>query len=179
MKTYTLSPKGYIQLLEARLGACASVAPEERRVAVRHDVNRNTWLIRRAPEPAEEKSLFGDTLAFQPIPLLRGGAIELFVRLRQPQKGHVEIAHYRIAFLNLPINDNGVHTLRYDQSVGQPHNDGWDNDLMDNPEHPWAHLHVNFAHTQAANALRLLTSHICPILLLRNFNHWYYDTYIR
>jgi len=177
----TLTAKAFIQLLHARLQACSSVVPDDRRIAIKHSNDENVWLLQRSsPNRAGEGSLFeSDDLALTRIKLRGGAEIELFIRVRQTGRGQYEVAHYRIAFFNLPENPNRVRELRYDQSQGMPAGSGWDEDLEDNPEHPWAHLHVNFLDHADANALWLVTGPVCPIVLLRNLNHWYYETFLR
>ncbi len=104
-----------------------------------------------------------------------GGQIEFYLCLRQPDKSsEAEIVRYRLAFLDLPENPNKIGSLRYDYSTGQGHGSGWDEELGDNPEHPQAHVHINFiGDDSTANNCRMPTGQVCPILILRAFDYWY------
>jgi hypothetical protein len=109
--------------------------------------------------------------------LARGGQLDVFLKVRRSRKGVAEVASYRIAIRGLPTpNENHVSSLRYDKSQGQPRR-GWDDELGDNPQHPWRHLHLNFDASQAANVLRLPTGEVDPIVILASFDYWYCATY--
>ncbi len=174
-----LSARAYIQLLNARIGHCKSILPEDRAIPTKSDSKQRVWILRRGGI-GKEDPLFDDELAQQPLILLKGGRIEFYLRLRLlARKQHqVEIASYRVAFFGLPNNSNHIRSFRYDQSEGQPRDEGWDDDIGDNPMHPWAHLHVNFAENSHSNDFRLPTGPICPILLMCAFDRWYCSNFV-
>lgn len=91
----------------------------------------------------------------------------------------MEVVAYRVALFDLPSNDNRIESLRFDQSEGRPGWHGWDDVIDDNPEHPWAHMHINFHLTPDANDFRMPTGRVCPILLLLTIDHWYLRTFVQ
>src|SRR6266446_5720971 len=128
-----LSAQAYIQLLKARIGACRSIEPEDRHVPARPDSRHRLWILCRGGIAGKNSLFEGDALAQQPLRLLKGGNIELNLRIRQRDRHKIELASYRLAFLGLPDNDNSVSSLRYDQSEGQRRGEGWDDEIGDNP----------------------------------------------
>jgi hypothetical protein len=113
-----------------------------------------------------------EALAYSPFTLQGGCRIEFFLQIQAVQ-GSVEVKAYHIAFLDIPENENGIRSLRFDLPGHEGKGNGWDDDLRDNPEHPKSHLHINFDSTAEANDLRLAMGSICPLTLLRSFDHWY------
>lgn len=170
---------GYIQLLQARVGQCASIEPDDRVVPAKPDPKRDVWIIRRGRTFSGDQLFENDNQAQQPFQLVQGGRLEFYVRIRERRPGpSMEVVAYRIALFDLPENDNRIESLRFDQSEGQPRRGGWDEEIGDNPEHPWAHMHLNFHLTPDANDCRMPTGRVCPILLLRTIDHWYFTTFV-
>ena len=170
-----MTAQQFVQLLAARVGQCASIDPEDRTIPVKYDVGRSVWVFRRG---SEDPLFQDDEKSRNPLALIQGGRIELYIRIRELKQRTAEVVAYRLAFFNLPGNANQITSLRYDQGQGYPKGQGWDDVLADNPEHPHAHLHMNFHSSEETNHCRLPTGPVCPILLLRSFDHWYYSTFI-
>ena len=122
-----------------------------------------------------ERELTRDPVARHPLEFIEGGRLELYVRVRSLGADTLEIVSYRITLFDLPDNVNGVKTLRFDRPEGKPGREGWDNDLNDNPQHPWSHLHVNFH--DRGNEFRMPTADVNPLLVIRSIDHWYYRTF--
>ncbi len=174
--------KGYIQRLNACVRSCAIIVPEERNLTVpakRLEGHRDeAWILGRGDE---YEAFAQDGVGAEPYSLNRQGQFHLYIHIRrklfkrkkvQQQDDGVEIVAYNLKFMGLAQNPNFIETLRFDRSAGQPAGN-WDDELGENIEHPWQHLHVNFHHTPAANELRLATGVVCPIVVLANFAHWY------
>ena len=174
-----ISAREYVQRLKANISRCASIVPDDRvTVPSRFDEDRRTWIIVRGFDAPQE--LFAiDPVVSHPFELIEGGCVKVEVRVREVRRNGLrvaEVASYQLTFLEIPENRNNIQCLRYDQPAGQPRGAGWDEDLQDNPCHPRAHLHVNFL-PPGDNNCRMPTGPICPILLLRAFDHWYYTTF--
>ena len=165
----------FVQMIAACVSRCETFDPEDRVVATRHDQTRRVWIIGRGLNHDQGSLFSGNPIAQRPIKLISGGTVALYISIRE-RKSQAEIVSYRLAITNLPNNPNDIRSLRYDRSEGHPSGIGWDDDLNDNPHHPWAHLHVNFTNTQDANGLRLPTGNLHPILLMRAFDHWYWSS---
>lgn len=168
--------KRFVQMFSACVSTCATLDPEDRVVATRHDISRRVWIIGRGLNHDRSSLFLDDPSARRPIQLIRGGEVTLYVSIRETGNQAV-IASYRFGIINLPDNSNDIKSLRYDRSEGHPSGIGWVDELDDNPHHPWGHLHVNFASSQDANDLRLPTGNLNPILLLRAFDHWYWSRF--
>lgn len=170
----------YVSMLKAHVAQCACIAPEERtRVPARPSEDGNLWIVVRGLRGLGELFMDDPDVA-APFQLTFGGAMELEVRIRERRVGNrarAEVAAYRFLVQDLPDNPNSLRCFRYDKSEGQPRGVGWENELGDNPQHPWAHLHVNFAATSEANHCRMPTAPVCPLLLLRAFDYWYCTTF--
>ena len=173
----------YFHRLQSAIEGCKSIAPEDRAFSHRKDASKRIWLVVRGFEVPQ--SLFGaDPLAAKPFGLVRGGALRFRVQIREERAKHattgVEVVEYRfhVDGLDKDGNPNQVECFRYDRPAGQRRGLGWDADLDDNPEHPHGHLHINFL-VPDANELRMPTGVVCPILLIKAFDYWYYTTYVR
>jgi hypothetical protein len=175
----TLTMNGYIQLLQARVGQCSSIDSNDRILPVTRDSRGTACIVRRGSRLQRDDLFANDRRAAVPFRLARGGELEVYLRLRPRAKDLVEVVAYRLALVALPSNPNGIDCLRFDRSEGKPGGEGWDEDLGDNPHHPWAHLHVNFASAVDANACRMPTGSVCPIVVLRAFDHWYYQSFVQ
>ncbi len=180
--SYPSNTREYVQRFMASLLCCEAIPSEDRAKVLSKPVHgQNDWLIARG---TYRNSLLAeeDPVVAEPFELINGGRLALKVRLREIGQGRsqrVDVVAYEFSILGLPQNPNGLQCLRYDKPEGQPRGDGWDDDLGDNPHHPWAHLHINFAPEPAdlkANELRLPTGSVCPALLLRAFDYWYCTT---
>jgi hypothetical protein len=178
----------YIYLLKAKIKECASIAPNDRVLPYTYDKTRTQWFIQRGGQMDQDTTLFKDQKdrlkASQAMALRENGQIIFRLYLREKDKAReIEIVKYNLAFLNLPDNPNKIQSLRYDYSTGQQRGPGWDDDLGDNPEHPQAHVHINFAgNDRTANNLRMPTGQvypILPILILQAFDYWYCETFIK
>ena len=182
----------YVQLFKANVARCVAIPAEERANLLARRLRRqNIWLIARGTDGTKEL-VEQDPAASSPFELVRGGRLSLEVRVGETGKGRgksspaVEVVEYRFSFLDLPTNDNSIRCLRFDKPQGQHRGDGWEehrgdgweDELGDNPRHPWSHLHINFAASEAANDYHLPTGPVCPILLLRAFNLWYFSTFM-
>jgi hypothetical protein len=172
-----MTSDGYAQLFQSRIGACVSIVCGDRDIAVRRDKERKVLILARGPVARTAAVSYKDDIAFRPMELIRGGTLEIFVRVRERRGRESELVAYRIGLFGLPENQNRVATLRYDYPEGKPGGDGWEEDLQDNPQHPWAHLHFNFDSSPIANNLRLPTGKICPITVLCAFDFWYWSTF--
>jgi hypothetical protein len=130
------------------------------------------------------KPLFADDpLVGQPLTLVSGGILRFRAQIREVKEKYslrVEVEEYRMCVEELDTegNPNRMECFRYDRPAKPPQGHGWDDDLDDNPQHPHGHLHINFAST-GANDLRMPTGLVCPILLIKAFDYWYYETYVR
>jgi len=170
-----VSVKGYIQMLQAAIAQCSAIEDESERFISRDfDEDRKRWILQRSSEYAP---LPEDNLAGTPIPLAGGGLLEIFVRIRALPDKKARIISYRIGMIELPKNPNDLLAFRYDRSEGKPGGRGWDDDLNDNPEHPWGHLHVNYT-APGANELRLPTGDLCPVVLIRSMMYWYTGRFV-
>ena len=174
------SAREYVERLLTHLRCCASIEPEQRTsLPHRFDEKGNAWIVVRGFDAFKE--LFqDDSEVANPFELIHGGQLRLQVRVRElarTGKRLTEITAYCLSILDLSSNPNNVQCLRFDKPEGQPRGDGWEQELGDNPRHPWAHLHVNFVAGIAANDCRLPTGPLCPILLLRAFDYWYCSTF--
>ena len=174
----------YVRWFQANVSLCAAIPAEERvNLLARPLRQRDMWLIARGTDEAREL-VEENPAARSPFELVRGGRLSLAVRVeetgksRQKSSPTIEVVKYSLRFLDLPTNDNSIRCLRFDKPEGQPRGGGWEDELGDNPQHPWAHLHVNFAASEAANECRMPTGSVCPILLLRTFDHWYCSTFM-
>jgi len=170
----------YVQLFKAYVSRCGAIPAEDRSSIVAKPVKRrNIWLIARGI--SGDKGLAEmDPVASSPFELIHGGRLALEVRvreIRQRASRATEVIAYRFSCSELPRNPNGIECLRYDKPEAQRRGGDWDKELGDNPRHPWAHLHVNFATSTTANDSRLPTGRVCPILLLRAFDFWYCSTF--
>ncbi len=168
-----MTPKSFIQMLQARVGGFRSLSQDDRNVPAKQE-KPGKWIIHRGSNA--DKLFAENPQAQEPLSLVNGGTLELYLRIARKDE-HTEIVSYRIAVQKLPANDNEIVSLRYDKSAGKPGGHGWEDDLDDNPEHPWAHLHVNFDRTLTANNCRLPTGEVSPIVLLAAFDHWYFATF--
>jgi len=172
------SARQYVNQLKASVSRCASIAPKDRlTVPARFDETGHTWVVVRGFDGSEE--LFGNDPAVPcPFELINGGKMRLSVQIRETGKTRrptVEVVSYRLLWVDIPNNPNDIESLRYDKPESQRRGAGWDEDLQDNPQHPHAHVHLNFL-PPGANDCRMPTASVCPILLLRAFDHWYYTT---
>jgi hypothetical protein len=174
--TTGLSPNGYVQLLRARVERLRSLARKDKTLSVAQAAGGKMWIVKRSETENASELFANDPTAQTAFHLTSGGHLDLFVRIREDGARLAEIVSYRIAVRQLPANDNSIASLRYDKSEGQPRRD-WDDQVNDNPQHPWRHLHLNFDASQAANDLRLPTGEMDPILFLVSFDHWYCNTY--
>jgi len=174
-----MSAQEYLQRLKAGVSSCAAIDPGDRvRLPAKRIDTSNAWFVARGLD-AENRLFPDDPEAHSPFNLIRGGALRLQVRVREIREGglrRVEVEAYRFCVEGLPPNPNIVRCLRYDKSQGLPKGTGWDDCLRDNPQHPHAHMHVNFREPDA-NDLRLPTGSVCPLLLLSAFGFWYLSTY--
>jgi hypothetical protein len=164
----------FIQLFKARVGACASIEPDHRAVSIKSGAAKKVWVIRRSAGEENEGSLFADdSQAQEPIQLVHGGQIELDIVIQEYMDRTIELVSYRIAFEGIPDNANGIGSMRFELDCIGRGGDGWDEDLLDNPEHPLSHFHMNYLAGNGANDCRLPAGPICPIVLLRSFDFWY------
>ncbi|MCY2992408.1 MAG: hypothetical protein NTY19_31690 [Planctomycetota bacterium] len=175
--TAELTPKNYLQLLGACVLGLRSLAPGRRTLQIVRSQKSESWLVKRSDTYDAPGLLAGCPAAHAPFELAKGGRLDLFLRLRTNDKGLAEIATYRLAVRQIPPNINNIVSLRLDKKEGQPRGDGWDPKLGDNPQHPWAHLHLNFDKSDRANELRIPTGEVEPIVLLMSFDHWYCNTF--
>ena len=164
--------KSYIQRLNSLIWNCGVIAPDDRDLPVpakRVDgLKEETWVIGRGDEYFRAT---GDENGGQPYFLVVHGGMHIFIRIkrhaRQPAE-NIEVVAYSIKFMGLSQNDNRIESLRFDRSAGKPALN-WDDELQENIEHPWSHLHVNFHHSENANNLRVATAFVCPIIVIANF----------
>jgi hypothetical protein len=183
MKT-RYSVNDYIHLLQTKIEGCASIEEDDRVLPYTYDKTRDQWFLQRGGPMDQETNLFknqkASQKASQAMTLCENGQIEFRLWLRERDKTReLEIVNYRLAFLNLPDNPNKIQSFRYDYSTGQKRGPGWDDDLGDNPEHPQAHVHINFTgDDRTANNLRMPTGQVDPILILRAFDYWYGESFI-
>ncbi len=174
------SANDYVRKLKAHVARCSCIAPDDRAVLPARPLpdDRGVIVVRGL---SEFGGLFAqDPVVVSPFGLVRGGTLRLAVRVRNVHRGKnsgVEILSYCVVAANLPENDGDIRSLRYDRPEGQPRGLGWEPDLNDNPQHPWAHIHVNFHQGGAANDCRLPTGLVCPVVLLRAFDSWYCSTF--
>jgi hypothetical protein len=170
--------QSYIHRLVATVGKCSSIEPQDRADMHRQPLaDGTTWLVGRGSPDARIRSW--PDAATRPFGLIHGGVVHLYLRIRQVRirsKSAVEVEAYQIRIEDLAKNPNALVALRYDKTAGLPKGQGWDDDLQDNPNHPYCHLHLNYT-TPDANDLRLPTGHVSPLLLLAAFDHWYCSTY--
>lgn len=173
------SARQYVESLKVRVSRCASIDPEDRlTLPCRFDETKRVGVIVRGFDAAEQ--LFGDDPTVSvPFRLVFGGRLSLHVRVREmptrrTQRPAIEVAAYRFSLLDVPNNPNSVRSLRFDKPDGQPRGTGWDEELQDNPEHPHAHVHLNFLDD---NDCRLPTASVCPLLLLSALDYWYYTMF--
>lgn len=174
-----VKPLSYVQLLHASVGRCASIDPEDRVLPSKRDATGAIWVFRRDGSSSVNQLFANDNQANQPFQLVKGGRLEFYVRIRKRPGPRMEVVAYRVALLDLPENDNRIESMRFDRSDGKPGGDGWDDEICDNPQHPWAHMHINFHLTLGSNDCRMPTGRVCPILLLRTIDHWYYTTFVQ
>ena len=175
--TPELTPSSYVQLLLARVQRLGSLPREDKKLPVVQADGGKIWIVKRSEIDAPYELFENEPTAHTAFQLRGGGQLDLFLRIRKNGDGLAEVASYRIVVRQLPpTNDNSITSLRYDKSQGQPRRD-WDDELNDNPQHPWRHLHLNFDASQAANELRLPTGEVDPIILLASFDHWYCNAY--
>lgn len=166
----------YIQLFQSQIECCSSVQSDDRKIVYRQG-DKRTWYIRRSGDVTKKGfDILKNPKANQPLLLGENGLIDFSVLIRERPKNTIEIVYYRICFMNLPENNNKINELRYDYSQGQQRGEGWDDELNDNPQHPQAHIHINFC---SNNDCRMPTQAVCPILVLRAFDHWYYKYCLR
>ena len=170
----------YVQRFEAAVSQCSCIMPSDRNNIPTHfDDKRNVCIIVRGFD--SRIGLFeNNPITTKPFELVFGGNLTVYVRIRNIRTSgtsELEICSYRFCVRDLKGNCNGITSFRYDKPEGQPRDSNWDKELGDNPLHPWAHLHINFDQDANANECRLPTGPICPILLLRAFNHWYRKTF--
>jgi hypothetical protein len=164
----------FFQLLNARVAKCMSIEIDDRIVPVKRSTIQNLWIACRSASEVTANSLFEDhPKAQQPMQLTNGGRIELNLLVRERPNKSIEMVSYRIAFEDVPKNVNGLGSLRFELDCIGRGGDGWDDELMDNPEHPLSHFHVNYLDGDGANDCRLPAGPICPIVLLRSFDYWY------
>jgi len=170
----------YAERLVACLGCCASIDPQQRTTLPhKFDERRGAWILTRGFDAFSE--IFqNDPEVSNPYELIYGGQLKLEVRVRESgtrRRPAVDVAAYQLSILGLSENPNGLECLRFDKTQGQPRGDGWDDDLGDNPQHPWSHLHINFVAREGANDCRIPVGPVCPILLISAFDHWYCSTF--
>lgn len=170
----------YVRQLRAHVARCACVVPEERTIlpARRLPDSRVMIIVRGLREFGH--LLSDDPVAMEPFSIVGGGTLSVAVRVRDARdarKPRAEVLSYRVVAASLPDNDGELRSLRYDMQEGQPRGSGWEPDLNDNPQHPWAHIHVNFHQGGDANNCRLPTGMVCPVVLLRAFDFWYCSTF--
>jgi len=165
----------YMDLLKAAVARCSAIDPEERLTlpAKRFLGRTDDWVAVRGTD--RERSLFGaDPKAGVPFQLVDGGSLAIWVRVGTSGSS-AEVVAYSFTLQRLRTNPNRVDCLRYDMPEGQPRGPGWDEQLQDNPQHPHAHLHLNFMESDG-NDLRLPTGRVSPLLFLRAFDYWYCST---
>lgn len=160
----------YLQVVRSQLRLCKSIRTEDQEIS--RKPFKSGLFFNRGTSKLSTTMFASDPLALSPIPLKVGGRIELFLQAQLAGTG-VKVMAYRIAFLEIPRNDNSISSLRFDLPGSAPSGIGWDNDLHDNPKHPKSHLHINFDGSTGANELRLAVGPVCPLALLRSFDHWY------
>jgi len=162
----------FIQSFQACIAVCSAIEENDREVAMRYHDSRKLWIVSRGMNRTK-LAIFGESAAGQKsMRLVSGGNLEFYFHIRE-RRDEAEVVSYRVSITNLPSNCNEIISLRYDRSEGQPGGDGWDDELQDNPKHPWSHLHINFTASHDACECRLPTGPIKPVLLLRAFDHWY------
>lgn len=162
----------YIELLKAQMALCSSI--DENDIDLPCIPKGSNWFLCRS----SQGEFLDDPDAKRPIELSPNGSIELYIRFRD--NGHqIEIEKYRLAIFGIPVNNNKITSIRYDYTKNTPAERkkmGWIEAISDNPQHPMSHLHINF---QEENNCRLAVGQLSPILALRAFDHWYYETFIR
>ena len=172
------SARQYVEQLKESVFRCGSIDPEDRHdVPARFDESRSTWVIVRG-FPELEDLFEADPVVSRPFELTNGGSMRLQVRIREitvKMQHVVEVVSYRLSLVDIPENPNQIESLRFDKPQGQPRGRGWDEELQDNPEHPHAHLHINFR-SPGGNECRMPTAPVSPMLLLLAFDHWYCTT---
>lgn len=178
------SAREYVQRLIAAISKCACIDPNDRSILpARYDASRTKCLIVRGFD-VPGTIFANDSSACSPFALVHGGILRFRARVREirnrPAREVAVEGYYRFQVDDLDTsgNPNQVGCFRYDRPEGQPRGDGWEHDLGDNPQHPHAHLHINYL-TPGANDLRMPTGPVSPLLLFRAFDYWYNNTYKR
>ena len=174
-----LTGQSYVHLLRARASGCEAIEPGDRTIPALRSERDDGFTIGRGAEGAR-KLIEHDATAENPLKLVHGGEMQLFVRIRPHDKFSVEVTTYRVALYGLPDNCYNLKSLRYDWEAKPARElrkaNGWDEQVEDNPEHPLAHLHLNYLPPGDRNC-RLPTSPVCPILLICALNYWYCRTF--
>jgi hypothetical protein len=172
------SINSYIELLRTHILSCYSIEENDANLPYKL-ANEQICIICRSRSDVDT-NLFKDTPeAGTSIDLNRDGQADLYIRIRKYGRYQIEIQKYRLAIFGIPDNNNRILSMRYDYT-GNIHEEqiklAWDNELNDNPQHPMSHLHVNFL---LDNNCRLAVGQVSPILALKAFDHWYYETFIK
>jgi hypothetical protein len=173
------SAREFVQLLRARLYACESITLSDRDISAKPNPAKKLWVIRRSAGESPGSLFDDDTQAQTSMELVEGGIAELDIIIRETKARTIELSSYRIAFEELPPNPSGMNSIRFELDCLGRRGDGWDEELLDNPEHPLSHFHINYLAGNGANDCRLPAGPLCPILLLRSFDYWYCSCFNR
>jgi hypothetical protein len=173
----------YLQLFRSAIGRCNSIPNGERHIPWKKTENGKVLLFNRGPQapPNIKESFKTDSIAMRPLGLEKGGSIEVFLQVQVSESKAISVAAYRIAFLDIPQDGQGnrIQSLRFECEGKEDKKLGWDDELEDNPQHPNDHLHINFDASPTANDLRLAVGRICPMVLIRSFDYWYWKTFVQ
>ncbi len=168
----------YIELLRTQVALCSSLNDYEVTLPYKQ-ANEQLFIICRSRSDVDNTLFKESPEAGTPIDLSRNGQVDLYLRLHRLDKNKIEIQNYRLAAFGIPDNDNKISSIRYDYTSNidaESKKPTWDDDLGDNPQHPMSHLHINF---KQENNCRFAVGQVSPILVLRAFDHWYYETFIK
>jgi hypothetical protein len=173
------SPREYLQFLQARIPSLRAFRKgrdwdlEIPAVPIQTK-GKVSWMAGRGSAVSEELiEKYPDSKT--PLALRKEGLVELFFRMESLRNG-LKVVSYRLAVIDLPDNPYGLRSFRYDWGQGASRGDGWDRELADNPQHPMAHLHINFLSADDRDC-RLPTAPVCPVLFLCALDHWYCSTF--
>lgn len=158
-----------------QMALCSSVDSED--INLPYTKNGRTWFICRTSSEVESPFSKNSPEAGKPIELNKNGQLELYIKFHETESG-IEIEKYRIAAYGIPENNNKISSIRYDYTnniQAERKKIGWDHSISDNPQHPMSHLHINF---MDENNCRLAAGQLSPILALRAFDYWYYETFV-
>ena len=170
-----IPPRAYVQLLNTRVSRLAAFGDADLHIPAIEVKGTGSWIAGRGGE-VHGALLKHDPRSQVPLSLRRGGTLETFLRVEPFNRYQLHVVSYRIAIMDLPDNVYGLKSFRYDWRLRPTHDPETDPVLHDNPQHPHAHVHINFLHPGDKDC-RLPTGPICPILLLCAFDHWYCRTF--